>query len=296
MIYQPTLDHAQKVERSVEQMKLAGAMSERYYGKPILVCYSGGKDSDVLLDIAKRSGIAFEVQHSLTSVDFPETVRHVKKVFSALKADGIEARIVVPHYRDGRRKTMWNLISRKSLPPTRICRYCCGELKEAAGNHRAIATGVRRAESVARSKRGFAANIHRTKGEQLEYEDVWSLFNDADHFVEHDSKFLDSCKVQGRTAFNPIIEWLDDDVWQHIEENGIEINPLYAEGKKRVGCIGCPLARRSEREDDFARYPQYRDAYMRAFEKMLEHRKESGKPTEWEDAEDVMNWWMEVDV
>lgn len=291
--YNPTLDHAEKVARSIEQMKLAAAMSERYYGKPIMLCYSGGKDSDVLLDVAMHSGVEFEVEHSLTSVDAPETIYHIRDVFSKLRDDGIDAHIAIPRYRDGSRKTMWNLIARKGMPPTRICRYCCGELKEVAGRNRAIATGVRRAESAKRSKRGYATNVSSSRDrEQLDFDDVYSLFEDAEHGIEHDSAFISSCKVKGKTMFNPIIEWLDDDVWQHIAENGIEVNPLYAKGNRRIGCIGCPFTGRSGMLDDFERYPRYRDAYLRAFGKMLKRREEVGKPTEWKTAEEVMDWWI----
>ena len=45
-----------KVRRATEIILLACQMSEEYYGKPLIVCYSGGKDSDVLLDIARKSG------------------------------------------------------------------------------------------------------------------------------------------------------------------------------------------------------------------------------------------------
>ena len=62
---------------------------------------------------------------------------------------------------DGSRVTMWNLIPRKLIPPTRLVRYCCAELKEGGGKGRFIATGVRWAESAARRKnraapRGYA--------------------------------------------------------------------------------------------------------------------------------------------
>ena len=38
---------------------------------------------------------------------------------------------------------MWNLIPKKLMPPTRLVRYCCQELKENNANGRYIATGVR---------------------------------------------------------------------------------------------------------------------------------------------------------
>ena len=38
---------------------------------------------------------------------------------------------------------MWNLIPEKLMPPTRLVRYCCQELKETSGMGRYVATGVR---------------------------------------------------------------------------------------------------------------------------------------------------------
>lgn len=40
--------------------------------------YSGEKDSDVILHLAKKSGIKFQAVHNHTTVDAPETVRYVR--------------------------------------------------------------------------------------------------------------------------------------------------------------------------------------------------------------------------
>lgn len=291
MSYQPTLDHAEKVQRSIEQMRLASDMSLRYYSKPILLCYSGGKDSDALVEIARMAGIPFEVQHSLTTADAPETVYHVRKVFSKLEDDGVRCKIIHPRYK-GKQVSMWSLIPQKLMPPTRLVRYCCAILKETGGAGRAICTGVRRAESTARSGRKFANNFSKARPAAMDFEDASKLFEEADSPIVHDDNFLRSCRMRGRTAFQPIIEWLDDDVWQLLDERRVETNPLYSEGFARVGCVGCPMADRRRRRD-FERFPKYRDMYIRAFGKMIVERKRRGLPTEWESGEEVFDWWME---
>jgi phosphoadenosine phosphosulfate reductase len=48
--------------------------------------------------------------------------------------------------------------------------------------------------------------------------------------------------------------------------------------------------------EDFQRWPKYREAYIRAFERMLAHRKIKGKKTEWKTGEDVMRWWLKADL
>lgn len=62
----------------------------------------------------------------------------------------------------------------------------------------------------------------------------------------------------------------------------------------RVGCIGCPMAGK-HRWKEFADFPKYKDAYIRAFNRMLEEIHKSGKPTKWKTGYDVFLWWMEDD-
>lgn len=288
--YQAVLDHGEKVARSVEQVKLAARMSERYYSKPLLICYSGGKDSDALLGIAALAGIDYEVMHSLTTVDAPETVKHVRQTFARLEASGVNCEIRRPEFK-GKHVTMWTLIPEKRMPPTRVVRYCCRVLKETVGAGRAIATGVRRSESSKRQGRKFAMKIHETSRAQIDFDDAASLFNEADSFIEHDNEFLKACKVRGKTSFQPLLEWTSNDVWQFIDEQSIEYNPLYDEGWKRIGCVGCPMAGKT-RIKEFARWPKYEDAYKRAFGKMLEVRKRCGLETQWANADEVFQWWM----
>ena len=61
-------------QTAIERLKMASDMSLRLYKQPLVVTYSGGKDSDVLLYLAEISGIPYEVLHSLTTADAPETV------------------------------------------------------------------------------------------------------------------------------------------------------------------------------------------------------------------------------
>lgn len=41
-----------KEREAIKRLQLAAKMSERYYKKPLLICYSGGKDSEVILELA----------------------------------------------------------------------------------------------------------------------------------------------------------------------------------------------------------------------------------------------------
>lgn len=134
--------------KAIERIKTASIMSQSYYKKPLVCTYSGGKDSDVMLELFKRSGIQFEVHHSHTTVDAPQTVYHIRDVFKKLELEGIKCEITMPSL------TMWQLIVKKKMPPTRLARYCCAYLKENDCKNRMIATGVRWDESKNRADRG----------------------------------------------------------------------------------------------------------------------------------------------
>ena len=44
---------------------------------------------------------------------------------------------------------------------------------------------------------------------------------------------------------------------------------------------------------EFADFPKYKAAYIRAFEKMLEIRTQKGLKHKWKNAQEVFLWWME---
>lgn len=136
---------AEKERIAIERLK-AFEPDEPYY-----LCYSGGKDSDVIRILAQLANVKHELHHNLTSVDAPETVRYVKSI--------PDMHIDIPHDKDGNRVSMWSLIVKKGIPPTRLIRYCCSELKEKGGEGKLKITGVRAAESVARKKNAGMVKI-----------------------------------------------------------------------------------------------------------------------------------------
>ena len=273
--------------KAIERLRCASDMSIKLYKQPLVITYSGGKDSDVLLHLAAASGIPYEVLHSLTTADAPETVRHVYDTFHRLEERGVKCTVDKHDAPDGTRVTMWNLIPRKLMPPTRLVRYCCAELKESGGKDRFIATGVRWAESTARRKnRGALEVIHRNRQKSI------ILSNDNDE----DRRLFESCQLKGARVVNPIIDWSDTDIWDYAAAAKIKMNLLYCEGFRRVGCVGCPMAGTEMRKKQFARYPKIKAAYIRAFERMLERRRERGLPCDWQTGVDVYHWWMEDGV
>ena len=250
-----------------------------------MITYSGGKDSDVMLHLAEKSGIPFEALHSLTTADAPETVRHVYDTFRRLEEKGVKCDVDKHVQPDGSRVTMWNLIQKKLMPPTRLMRYCCGVLKEGGGKDRFIATGVRWAESTARKRRGGLEVLTSKPQSKL------ILSNDNDE----DRRLFETCQLKGKRVVNPIIDWKDDDVLGYAAAEKIPMNPLYCEGFHRVGCVGCPMASKA-RTMEFVRYPKIKAAYIRAFDRMLEERRKRSLPCQWQSGVDVFHWWMEDGV
>ena len=273
---------------AIERLKAASDMSIRLYKQPLVITYSGGKDSDVLLHLAEASGITFEVLHSLTTADAPQTVYHVRGTFHRLEDKGIKCTVDKHVQPDGSRITMWNLIPRKLMPPTRVVRYCCAVLKEGGGKDRFIATGVRWDESAARKKNRGAMEVITSKKDN-------SLILSNDN--SEDRRLFESCQLKGKRVVNPIVDWKTDDVLDYIEAEHICMNPLYGCGFRRVGCIGCPMAGKAGREAEFAMFPKFKAAYIRAFDTMLITRIERGMEAySWQSGVDVFHWWMEDGV
>lgn len=126
-----------KVQIAIDRLK-AFEPSDGYW-----LAFSGGKDSVVIKRLAQMAGVKFEAHYSVTSVDPPELVRFIKDVHPDVSFD-------IPRDKNGKAITMWNLIPKKMMPPTRIVRYCCKSLKESSGRGRVTLTGVRWAESANR--------------------------------------------------------------------------------------------------------------------------------------------------
>lgn len=277
-------------QKAIERIKMAAEMSLHHYQKPLICTYSGGKDSDVMLELFKRSGIVFEVHNSHTTADAPQTVYHIRKVFRDLELQGIKCGIDYHKQQDGSRITMWNLIIKKMIPPTRLARYCCSELKETGCANRMIATGIRWAESNKRKGREVFETISRSEHGKTKVTDEKMLLTDNDDT----RRLFEQCQMKAKTVVNPIIDWKDNDIWDYYWNECKTHNPLYEMGYYRVGCIGCPMAGKS-RWKEFADFPAYKQAYISAFDTMIKIRNQKGLPNKrkWGSGEEVFFWWME---
>lgn len=87
-------------QKAIKRIQVASEMSLYHYGKPLVCTYSGGKDSDVMLELFRRGGIPFEVHNSHTTADAPQTVRHIRDVFKNWKWMALNARLRCRHIRE----------------------------------------------------------------------------------------------------------------------------------------------------------------------------------------------------
>lgn len=120
-----------KIDRSIRLLQNV----QKGYDGEIEVAYSGGKDSDVILQLAKEAGIRYRAIYKNTTIDPPGTIAHVKRM-------GVEIRRP--------KNTFFQIIAKKGLP-NRFTRFCCSELKEYKILDKSI-IGVRKEESAKRNK------------------------------------------------------------------------------------------------------------------------------------------------
>jgi phosphoadenosine phosphosulfate reductase len=253
-----------KVQKAIERIK-AFEPPDGYF-----LAFSGGKDSQCIYHLAEEAGVKFEAHFHLTSVDPPEVISFVKTHYPAVILDRPP-------------ESMWHLIERKKIPPTRKIRYCCGVYKEQGGIGRTVITGVRWDESVRRKNTRAMLELNAYSKKKI------MLNNDNDEA----RRLLETCQLKGKHILNPIVDWLTKDVWEYLNGNDIPHCCLYDEGFHRIGCIGCPMAREKGMLREFERWPKYYQAYLRAFERMLVARQKSGLDCSfWPDAQAVMDWWI----
>lgn len=273
----------QKIDTAYERFRWAAKEAERLFDMPLVVQYSGGKDSDVILQLAKESGVPFRVTHNLTTADPPDNVYYIRRVFAALREEGIEAKINIP------KRSLWKIMRETLVIPSRLIRVCCSELKERKmPDAPYIVTGVRWAESAGRRAKSGIAMVYNATARA----DAGLLTTDD----ASSRRLFEQCQMRGVRVLNPIIDWGDDDVWYYLASRHIEGNPLYKEGWTRIGCVGCPLACRRAREIAFARYPKLYKAWHDAIAYVIARRREMGNPMflagkEVESVEDVLGEW-----
>ena len=251
-----------KIETSIVTIQKAAKLAQNYTGKPLVVAFSGGKDSQTVYHLAEAAGVEFEAVYSATTIDPPEVVRFIRKQYPNVKFN-------VP------KMSFWQLAENIRMLPNRHMRYCCSILKEQTSPGRVTLTGVRREESIKRAKRQIL--------------DINKKPRQFDEFERSDKVDI-QCFGNGkeRITVNPILDWTETNVWLYLSDVvKVPHCELYDIGRHRVGCLFCPMNARKEIVDDMRRYPHQFERLKKTVAKIAETSKEfPGDPKAF------LEWWL----
>lgn len=209
-----------KVSRAVRLLQ-----SVRYQdGEPIEIAYSGGKDSDVILELAKMAGINYVAIYKNTTIDLPHTISHCKEAGAIIRQPEASFRELIA----------------KSGFPTRHYRFCCEKLKEYKIYYNVV-MGIRREESPKRAERYKEPIVCRVFSKKNDIREQ-CIYPILDWTQEDELEFIRERGIR----LHPIY---------YRKDGTLDLT-------KRVGCMCCPLQSRRKRLEEFRKYPKMIKFYI----------------------------------
>ena len=225
-----------ELEKKIKQAMKLLQVCYKAAGEPIEIAYSGGKDSDVILELAKMSGIEYRAIYKNTTIDPPGTIKHAME-------NEVEIR---------RPKESFFSLMIKHGYPNRFSRFCCSVLKEYKILDNCV-IGIRRCESVKRLKRYSEPTECRIFGSKKNH--VNTIYPILEWSDEDELEFI---KERG-IKLHPLY---------YHEDGSIDIT-------KRLGCMCCPLMYYKKRLQAFKQYPGMVKAYLRCGNEFLKSHSDS---------------------
>lgn len=218
-----------KKEEFAQKLLRAAAAKATECGEVLEISYSGGKDSDVLLHLAKSAGVPYRAIYKVTTIDPPFTEKHARD-------NGAE--IIMP------KQNFRQIVAKHGLP-SRWRRLCCDILKEYKVMSYA-AIGVRRDESKARADRYKEPEQCRVFSKTEKVRQYMPL-------LDFTKKDIQEYIEQNNIRCHPV--YYDEYGQFHVE--------------RRLGCVGCPIAYWRRREEQFFKWPGFIKVYTSAMRDYL---------------------------
>lgn len=264
MSLQSKIDYSIALLRKCEKMAL-DYDSENGFS----LAFSGGKDSQALYHLAVMAGVKFKAHMNLTSIDPPDVIRFVKRNYP-------DVELIKP------KMSIYDMAKKKHVLPTKIIRWCCAEYKESSGAGKVTLIGIRKQESVKRSKRNEFETGRKGKATFSGTFDQWS---------DHKETMVSCVGGKDQILLSPIIHWTEREVWEFLNSNNISHCKLYDEGYNRIGCILCPMSSYKTKIKDIQRFPHVKRNWIKVIQWLIDNGyapekiKESG-------AEFGFYWWL----
>jgi len=190
------------------------------FARPVMM-YSIGKDSSVLLRLARKAfhpgRVPFPLLHIDTAYKFAEMYAFRDRVCAE---QGVELRVMRNDAAIAADTNPWDLGTVR----------CCGLLKTQgllgaleAGNYDAVIGGARREEERSRAKERIFSfrDQHGQWDPKNQRPELWNLYNGRIHPGESIRVF-------------PLSNWTELDIWRYIEQESIEVVPLYFAAERDV--------------------------------------------------------------
>jgi sulfate adenylyltransferase subunit 2 len=187
---------------------------------PVLL-FSGGKDSAVMLHVARKAfapaRLPFPVMHVDTGHNFAEVIE-----FRDRQVERMGLRLIVASVQDAIDR---GLVTEETGARASRNRLQTTSLLEAIEDNRfdAVFGGARRDEEKARAKErvfSFRDDFGQWDPKNQRPE-LWSLYNGKHRQGEHIRVF-------------PLSNWTELDIWQYISTEQVELPPIYFAHRRRV--------------------------------------------------------------
>jgi len=145
------------------------------------VAFSGGKDSIVMLDLIRKSGVKHKAYYNNTTIDPPELVKFIRTKYREVVWNNPQSGLIQQVFEKN-----------KGLP-THKQRWCCEIYKEQGGNRIFKAIGVRAPESPRRKGLWRVINNHKTNHSPIICPIVYWTDSDVWEYIKKEE--LEYCEL-----------------------------------------------------------------------------------------------------